>query len=127
MAYPISLINDDIIDISIIKNVNKYLGILLKCLLVNISINPVPSAIDKPINDISNVPNGAKLKKFFAELLIINFRPSNVNKFSTVKRIGSNSFVLTFIVLYVACICNNDKNPLKIITKNVNTINIVIG
>ena len=59
-------------------------GNLLICLFVSVSINPVPSATDNPIKDIRSIPNGPKLKKFLAALLIINFNPSKDNRFSTV-------------------------------------------
>ena len=77
IAYPTSLINEDTIAINITINVSIGFETLLKCLLVNVSINPVPSAIVIPINDNNNIPNGPKLKKFFEALLIINLIPSN--------------------------------------------------
>ena len=79
----------DIIAKNNIKNVNVYLGILLICLFVSVSIKPVLSAIVSPNKEISNVPNGAKLKKFLVALLIKNFIPSKDNKFSTATKFDS--------------------------------------
>ena len=126
-AYPISFIKDEIVAINITIKVNWIFDNFLIYFLEKASIKPVASATHNPINDINNIPRGAKLMKFFDALLIINFIPSNDNKFSTDTMVASNSFVVLFIVLYVACISNFDKIPLNNTTIKLNTINTVIG
>ena len=127
IAYPTSLINDEVIEINSTKNVNTQFGIGFINFLEKASIAPDDSAIAKPINDIINVPNGAKLKKLVIALLIISFIPATDSKFSTAINTGSNSFVLVFIVLYVACISKADAIPLNITINIVNNNTVVIG
>ena len=73
----------------------------------------------KNMNDVNN--------KFNKALLKINFNPLKLNRFSTAINVGSNSLVLTFTVLYVACISNADAIPLNTIIKIVANNNVVIG
>ena len=98
--------------------------ILLIFLLVNVSKKPVPSPMVIPIKEIKSIPNGPKLRKFLEALLIINFNPSNDNKFSTVINVGSSSFVFILIVLYVAWVwkrlnIQNTKEPIQFKIKKV--------
>ena len=110
-----------------IKKVNRPLGIFEKYLFVNVSINPVASAIVIPIKASNNVPKGAKLIKLVVALPIINFIPSKLSKFSTATNVGSNSFVFGFTILYVACISKADNIPLATIVNMIRHKNTVIG
>ena len=94
---------------------------------MKVSSIPVASANVRAKIDISNVPKGPKLTKFFIALLKIYLIPLILNKFSTVISVGSNSFVYSFILLYVPCISNKEKMPLNTIIIIEDKTNIVIG
>ena len=99
IAYPTSFINDEIVAKNINMNVRTFLETFFSFRLVIVANSPVDSAIVKPNSDTSNVPKGAKLIKFLVALLIINFIPSKLKRFSTTTRVGSSSLVFIFIML----------------------------
>ena len=107
-AYPISFIIDEDVANNNIRNVKTYFGTCDKYFLEKVSSNPDASATAIPIIDISKNPSGVNLKKFNNALLKINFKPLKLNRFSTAISVGSSSLVLTFTILYVACISNAD-------------------